>query len=61
MRARAEILDDALRATDKPITDVRSHVKLTILTLEVFIDIRDEMTWLINTLRTAQGLPARKE
>lgn len=43
MRFKAEILDDALRAIDKPITGVRGQVKLTLLTLEALVDIRDEL------------------
>lgn len=54
MRNRAEILHDALTATEKPITDVRSHVKLTILTLEVFVDIRDILSTYIKTAETLQ-------
>lgn len=52
MRPKGEILSDALTATEKPITDVRSHVKLTILNLEVQIDIRDELSTTIDVLRS---------
>lgn len=43
MRTRPEILDDATRHTDKGALVPEIRDLLTLLTLEVLIDIRDEL------------------
>jgi len=41
MRDKDDILDNTVRATEEPSTDHQSYIKLTALTIEVLIDIRD--------------------
>jgi len=43
MRHRSEILNDAIRNTDKDVTVPEFSDKLRLLTLEVLVDIRDAL------------------
>lgn len=44
MRDKQQILQDATRKTEKDVTIPQFSDKLTLLTLEVLVDIRDSLT-----------------
>lgn len=61
MRTTSEILDDGLRATEKPASDHQSYIKLTLLSLEVFLDIRDTIMEKLTTIDETISYWSRKD
>ena len=60
MRNRAEILFDAVRKTDKDVTVPQFSDKLRLLTLEVLVDLRDEINETNNILASVKRIIYRQ-
>jgi len=59
MRHRAEILLDAIRKTDKDVIIPEFADKLSLLELEVLVDIRDNLNMLVTILGSVEKVAYR--
>jgi len=59
MRARAEILQDGIKNSQNAVSVPEFQDKLSLLTLEVLIDVRDELAALITILGSVEKVAYR--